>query len=177
MYPPVPCEVVANSIVSTEHTLGTADVICSGIWGNSSAGRSACYKAFQLHATTQMYDAPWLERSANPPISVLEWGKAIQVTGLLHTKPPHRILQLYWTLFSAFFVFRFSTMAKMTMTDVCIGTASVAHLCTQGSIRNDHVILVNFITPILPGAWSGNRNMYIQDRLTVAFLFNYSLWS
>jgi hypothetical protein len=93
-----------------------------------------------------------------PPISVLEWGKTIQVTGLLHTEPPHRILQLYWTLFSAFFAFRFSTMAKITMTDVCIGAASVAHLCIQRSIRNDHVILVNFITPILPGAWSVNRN-------------------
>ena len=47
-----------------------------------------------------------------PPISVLERGKAVQVIGLLRTEPPYCVLQLYWTLFSAFFVFRFSTNGK-----------------------------------------------------------------
>ena len=47
-----------------------------------------------------------------PLFSVLEQGKAVQVIGLLHTEPPYCVLQLFWTLFSAFFAFRFSTNGK-----------------------------------------------------------------
>lgn len=52
--------------------------------------------------------------------------------------------------------FDFPQMAKM-MTEVCSSPAPIAHLCIQGIIRNDHVILVTFITLIIPGARAVNR--------------------
>jgi len=47
LYPTIPWELVANPLVSVEHTLGTTDLVCAGIWENYYCdGGSACRKAF-----------------------------------------------------------------------------------------------------------------------------------
>ena len=81
-----------------------------------------------------------------PPISVLERGKAYCIRS-------HHIV--FFNCIGRYFLlslyFDFPHMTKM-MTDVCSSAASVAYLCIQGSQRNDHVILVTFITLIISGA-------------------------
>ena len=106
MCPLIPWELVANPLVSVEHILGTTDLFCSGIGENSPDGGSACCKGFNYtqHRSTIHLCAQSGVQTPDLSVGARE--------GLLHTEPPYCFLQLYWTLFSAFFVFRFSTYDK-----------------------------------------------------------------
>jgi len=54
----------------------------------------------------------------------------------LHTEPLYCVLQLYWTLFSAFFVLRFSTNGKND--DGCSSAASIAKRKINWAVRTLH---------------------------------------